>query len=69
MLKTICVCATHKDGQEVLMCLTPTHRSHKWSAQGWNKIDTMWSAYIKPFVAVFPHSPVLAELFDWLRSC
>jgi hypothetical protein len=39
-------------------------------AQGfWNKVDTMFSGYIKPFVSVFPHSPLLAGLFDWLRTC
>ena len=47
-------------------CYDSTHMA----AHGfWNKVDTMWSSYIKPFVAVFPYSLVLTELFDWLQSC
>ena len=38
-------------------------------AQGfWNKVDTMFTRYIKPFVSVFPHSLVLVALFDYLRT-
>jgi hypothetical protein len=27
----------------------------------------MYSAYIKPFLAIFPFSPWVAELFDFLK--
>ena len=50
-------------------CWRARYDSIRMANQGfWAKVDTMWSAYIKPFVGVFPPSPLLAQLFDWLRA-
>jgi hypothetical protein len=50
-------------------CWRARYDSTRMATHGfWNKVDTMWSAYIKPFIAVFPHSPLLADLFDHLRA-
>ena len=55
------------------MAATACHMAHydslRMSAHGfWQNVGTMFVAYIEPFRAIFPISPFLARLFDFLRA-
>jgi hypothetical protein len=49
-------------------CYQARYDSLRMCEQGfWQAVGTMYSSYIKPFLAIFPFSPWVAELFDFLK--
>ena len=34
----------------------------------WKDVQTMFKSYIEPFLDVFPYSPFLSRVFDFLRG-
>jgi len=50
-------------------CYQVGYDSLRMTEQGfWQNMATMFSAYIKPYLSIFPFSPWLAELFDFLKA-
>jgi hypothetical protein len=50
-------------------CYQARYDSLRMTEQGfWQNMATMFSAYIKPYLSIFPFSPWLAELFDFLKA-
>ena len=49
-------------------CYMAHYDSLRMGSHGfWQNVATMYVAYIEPYHAIFPISPFLARLFDFLR--